>query len=200
MTFLRGSQGRSQAFSPLVLQGQRSASLDECGAAPCFRHERSARRHAGPHALLMLHRPCGTVPDQWNITGGTTTSFTLSPIMSPFESLKQDMVVLDGINVTRETSPGNDHGITLVMILTGMQAIKDPNFTAFISPATSIDQVLATKSPLLQGTPIPSLQLGVDMRSDRNEVFTRTLSYSGPSSPLAPRTGPTSSTPGSSAA
>ena len=52
MTFLARPQGRSQALSPLVRQGQYRASLDECGAAPCFRHERGARRHAAPHALF----------------------------------------------------------------------------------------------------------------------------------------------------
>ncbi|MEM9190598.1 MAG: DUF1552 domain-containing protein [Myxococcota bacterium] len=154
------------------------------------RHLTSAQPMRAPTRLLIIHKPCGTVPADYDPSGGER-DFTLSPILAPFEDVRQHMVILEGMDIRKKPrTPGQDHGNCMVTFMTGGVTVSDPAFDAVIAEKISIDQILANDETIRGDTPIPSLQLSADLRSDRNEVFTRVLSYSGRASPLGPEQRP----------
>jgi hypothetical protein len=108
--------------------------------------------------------------------------------------------MIDGLNVIAATSGRdttgnhggqNTHEGGMVAIMTGVPTLGSTMQQDHCAGGPSIDQLLLQKSPVLGGpsfpnpTPFGSLQLAADIRSDRNEVAPRTLSY------LAPRAGVT---------
>jgi hypothetical protein len=143
-----------------------------------------------PKRLLIIHKPCGTVPSQYDPTGGER-DFTLSPILAPFAPLRDRMVVLEGLDIRkmRET-PGQDHGNGMVTFMTGGVTITADGFRAVIAERESIDHILSNVPEFVGDTPIPYVQLAADTRSDRDEVFTRVLTYSGRAAPVPPEQRP----------
>jgi hypothetical protein len=123
---------------------------------------------ASPTRLLIVHRPCGTVPEQFFPTTGTTTSFTLPAILQPFESLKNDMVILNGIYCPRDhAAPGDQHGAGLITMMSGRKPIEipgtnsggDPQAKNQMSAGPTIDQQLLLKAQSgLGGTSTSSIQ------------------------------------------
>ncbi|MCG8423769.1 MAG: DUF1552 domain-containing protein [Proteobacteria bacterium] len=143
-----------------------------------------------PTRLLIIHKPCGTVPENYHCTGGER-DFTLSPILEPFAPLRPHMVVVEGLRIAkRERTPGQDHGNGMVTFMTGGVTIKARGFRTVTADRESIDHILATDRGVGGNTPIRSLHLAADVRSDRDELFTRVLSYSGRASPVPPETRP----------
>ena len=52
-----------------------------------------------PKRFGLFFSPCGTIPENWRPTKGSTgaeTDFALSPILEPLEPFKSDVVVLRG--------------------------------------------------------------------------------------------------------
>jgi hypothetical protein len=200
-SFLRGLGGSAAVMVPLL----RSIEARAAGAA-------------APLRFLVVHHPLGATPDLsgWRPkASGTTTSFTLPVESAPFAPVQPYMCMIDGLNVIAATSGKdttgnhggqNTHEGGMVAIMTGVPTLGSTSQQDHCAGGPSIDQVLLQKSSVLGGpsfpnpTPFGSLQLAADVRSDRNEVGPRVLSYLAPLSgqsdpskarqPLYPETSP----------
>jgi len=58
---------------------------------------RAAESEKPPVRFMTLFKPNGVHPPSWNINGGTENDFRMSPLMKPFESHKQDLLILDNM-------------------------------------------------------------------------------------------------------
>jgi hypothetical protein len=106
---------------------------------------------AAAQRFVAIYTPGGTILDQWRPTG-TETDYTLSPILSPFEAVKDRILVLDGIDMTSAVGEQDQSG--MIAFLTGTaQAEND------YASGPSLDQVLATR--LAEDGKRPSLELAV---------------------------------------
>lgn len=179
----------------------RRAFLRGCGASalllPLLRStEARAQGVAAPKRFLVLHHPLGTQLNLWRPTAtATTTNYQLNTLSAPFEPLKSKMVMIDGLNIVAATrvagGPTGDrtHEGGMVALMTGQPTLGRIGQQDHASGGRSIDQILLDQSPLLGGngapmdkrTPFGSLQLAADIRSDRDEVSPRVLSYLDPS-------------------
>ena len=63
-----------------------------------------------PKRLLVTHHPVGTCRYAWAPTGSGTT-YTQSRILKPFEDagLRDDMIIIDGLNMDGIGGPGGGH-------------------------------------------------------------------------------------------
>ncbi len=158
--------------------------------------EARAAGAAAPLRFLVIHHPLGAQlagPDKWRpAASATTTSFTLPSDSAPFNPLLSKMVMIDGLNIvsaTKATGVGDGsftHEGGMVQLMTGQPSLGKIGQQDWCAGAASIDQVFLAKSPMLGGaasatkTPFGSLQLAADIRSDRDEVAPRVLSYLDP--------------------
>lgn len=113
-----------------------------------------------PRRFLTVYQPGGSVLDQW-LPSGTETDFVLSPILSSLESVKDQILVLDGIDMPSAIGEQDQSG--MVALLTGTPQATANRFAS----GPSIDQVLAT---LMAGEalPIPSLEMAVRWGTGRS--------------------------------
>jgi hypothetical protein len=146
-----------------------------------------------PLRLLIIHHPLGTAPGgaNWAPQGmSTTTKYTLPQESAPFAPLQSKMVMIDGLNLiaatksTTTTNAGqNTHEGGIVAMMTGVPTLGVHGQQDHCAGGASIDQLLLAQSPLLGGaastvkTPFGHLALAADIRSDRDEVAPRVLSY-----------------------
>jgi len=181
-------------------QLKRRSFLQACGGsaallAPLLRSiEARADGAKAPLRLLIVHHPLGAAPGlgSWRPNASaTTTDFTLPFESAPFEAagLKPYLSMIDGLNVvfgTRDSSANsgqNTHEGGMAVIMTGVPVLGRIGQQDHAAGGASIDQLLLDNSPLLGGptqkdaTPFGSLRLAADVRSDRDEVAPRTLSY-----------------------
>jgi hypothetical protein len=179
---------------------KRRSFLRACGGtaallAPLLRSiESRAQGMKAPLRLLILHHPLGAAPglSSWRPNASaTTTSFTLPFESAPFEAagLKPYMCMVDGLNMvfaTRNSSQNsgqNTHEGGMAVMMTGVPVLGRIGQQDHAAGGASIDQLLLDNSPVLGGpkqsvkTPFSSLQLAADVRSDRDEVAPRVLSY-----------------------
>lgn len=154
--------------------------------------ESRAQGMAAPLRLLIIHHPLGAGPGlaTWrpNATA-TTTSFTLPGESAPFNAtatpLQKYMVMVDGLNIVTNSGQ-NTHEGGVVAMMTGVNALGKIGQQDWAAGGPSIDQLLLAQSPMLGGptqtskTMFGSLQLAADVRSDRDEVAPRVLSYKAP--------------------
>ncbi len=124
---------------------------------------------ASPTRLLIIHRPCGTYPDQFFPTAvGDVSTFTLPTILTPFETLKNDMLILNGIYCPRDHNwAGDQHGAGLITMMSGRKPVEIPGTSSGgdlqaknqTAAGPSIDQQLLLKPAAgLSGTVVPSIQ------------------------------------------
>ncbi|MEP7052037.1 MAG: DUF1552 domain-containing protein [Pseudomonadota bacterium] len=151
-----------------------------------------------PLRLLIIHHPLGTAPGgaNWAPQGmSTTTNYTLPPESAPFAPLQSKMVMVDGLNIiaaTKSTSTSNagqnTHEGGIVAMMTGVPTLGVHGQQDHCAGGASIDQLLLAQSAALGGaaapkelrTPFGHLALAADIRSDRDEVAPRVLSYNPP--------------------
>lgn len=154
--------------------------------------ESRAEERPPPKRLLLLHRPNGTVHDQW-LPAGVGAGATLGPILQPFEDLRSRMVVLGGLEIVPAAHGSASHEGGLVTLMTG-EAVGDsrvPGGDDWRNTAPSLDQVFLRSSDVLSGPPIGSLQLAAHRRQDGgNEVANVNLSYAGADMPMPPELSP----------
>jgi hypothetical protein len=193
MTHQRGlgsASSRSSARRGVYQTTRRNFLASGVGAGLCFwlrGAEAFAQGAGSPKRLLVIHHAVGTVRSAWTCQG-QEQDFTLSPILAPFEPLKDQLVVLDGIDIVAP-GVGGGHEQGTVTVMTGLRTTElypgnggdDPK-----AAGPSIDQRLLAASKSLQGAPIASLQVSCDDRVDVGEVSTRRLSYAGAAAPLEP--------------
>jgi hypothetical protein len=184
------TQARSAPRRQVYATTRRNFITSGAAAGLCFwlrRAEAFAQGASSPKRLLIIHHPVGTVRSAWTCQG-QEQNFTLSPILAPFEPLKSQLVVLDGIDIVAP-GVGGGHEQGTVTVMTGLRTTElypgnggdDPK-----AAGPSIDQRFLAASKSLQGAPIASLQVSCDDRVDVGELSTRRLSYSGPAAPLEP--------------
>ena len=95
-------------------------------ASLLLRQLEASAANGPPTRLLLVHKPCGTIPARFFPSGGTATNFTLGPITAPFEPLKGDMVIFDNVTAPRDGGwQGDRHGAGLICMTTGSRAISD---------------------------------------------------------------------------
>ncbi len=182
-SFLRGLGGSTALMLPLL----RSIEARAAGAA-------------APLRFLVIHHPLGANPGltNWRPTAtATTTNFTLPLESAPFAPLQKYMVMIDGVNLITASSHTsgldpdgnggqNTHEGGFCAMMTGVPTIGMVGQQDHCAGGPSIDQILLQKAPGLGGpnfakpTPFGSLQLAADVRSDRDEVGPRVLSYLAP--------------------
>lgn len=108
--------------------------------------------------FLAVYQPGGTVLENWRPSGSSETDFKLSPILAPFEPLKNRLVVVDGLHMkcadqtlfNVEQCQGG-----MVGWLTGMVQPGAGNWVK----GPSIDQVLARR--LSADKRLASLQMAI---------------------------------------
>jgi hypothetical protein len=189
---------RRRAF----LGGSVSAGL----ASMFLRPLEAAAANGPPTRFLVIHRPCGTVPDRFFPVGGTTTDFQLGPIMTPLEPHKGNMVIFSDVNAPRDGGwQGDRHGQGLISCMTGSRAIgdgepinTDDQFHHITAGYKSVDQLLLSDSPRLQGSPLGSIHLGSYRDSvqggriypEGGAANFRPISYKGANMPVFPEVRP----------
>jgi hypothetical protein len=150
---------------------------------------RAADAPAPPKRFGVFFSPCGTIPENWRSTLGDTrmdTDFTLSPILSPLEPFKQDIVVLRGMNMeSSQAKYGpianvHDQGMTHMLTATGL--VKGPagagranHFLDGSAGGPSIDQHIA--AAIGGQTLLPSLELGVESTDTFLETLVTHMCY-----------------------
>jgi hypothetical protein len=154
-------------------------------AAPALLRQGEAEAQGvAPQRLLIIHRPCGTRLDEWFPSGGTTDWTSRSPMLSAFDKLRGDMVVMKGVDCPRKQDwYGNKNGAGMIAmmapppmdradnhvwpVLPGFTVAQqnDTNARFFTSPDKTIDQLLLEKIPSLRAAPIPSMQLTASIES-----------------------------------
>jgi hypothetical protein len=173
----------------------RRSFLRACGGsaallAPMLRSlEARAAGAPAPLRFLVIHHPLGTQLAQWRPDApATTTNFTLPAISAPFKPLQPKMAMIDGLNIVTATlgngtTGANTHEGGMVALMTGQPTLGKLGQQDHVSSGPSIDQIFLAKSPILGGpnagqkTPFGSLQLAADIRSDRDEISPRVMSY-----------------------
>jgi len=147
---------------------------------------------APPTRLLIVHRPCGTVLENFFPAAGSTT---LAPIIQAFEPLKSQMVIVDGITCPRDQGwAGDQHAAALITMMTGKKftnipgtnAAGDPNTKYIVGNDKSIDQYLLGKLPtkLLPNASLPSIQSTAYLPSNTGLPSFKVMSYTGSNQPL----------------
>jgi hypothetical protein len=102
-------------------------------------------------------------PDDFFPTG-QETDFQLSPILADFEGLRDQMVIVDGIDL-RESGlnpKGNNHIRTIGKVLTAKDVLAAPNSEDGLPGGISIDQLIADRLG------VPSLELQVSASHSAN--------------------------------
>jgi hypothetical protein len=145
-----------------------------------------------PKRLLILFSPNGTIQNNF-FGSGEGSSFTLGPIMSPLETHKKDLVVLDNIDMKAAgASPGDAHGVGMGCMLTGKKLQSGSQFVAGMGgPGSgwpdniSIDQLIA--QTVGKSTALGSLELAG--KRFAGNLWSR-MSYTGPAAPVSPQEDP----------
>jgi Protein of unknown function (DUF1552) len=142
--------------------------------------EAAAQGATSPARMLLMHFPIGTYKQSYLPQGGQT-GFTLSPILQPFEALRDDMVVLYGLTDNHLKCPGGGgHEAGTPFTTTGAQS---PGTRANggegddgVAGGPSFDQIFLKHVPnLKQGAGY--INTLADARVDSLETSTQCLSY-----------------------
>ncbi len=153
-------------------------------AAPFLPLLRSfAQDAAYPRRLLLIYTPHGTVYDSWKPTG-STSDFTLSPILAPLAAHRQRLNVLDGLRIEHSRVPAPPHTEGMSLVWTGSHLGEGNTFMIQQYPVDwvtgpSIDQAVAQR--IGADTPFRSLELGV--KASGNSPTARMI-YAGARQPL----------------
>ena len=139
-----------------------------------------------PVRMACLFMPNGVRPDKWTPTGSGKT-YKLSPILSPLEALKEEIMVISGL--TNKASHGGDgHYFKTASWLT-CTTIEKTVGSNVSSNGISIYQVAAQE--IGNSTRLPSMELGTEPITsgiDRNVNLTRLygshISWKKPDVPL----------------
>jgi hypothetical protein len=142
-----------------------------------------------PLRLILLFSANGTLHENW-VPSGSESDFTLSTILAPLEPYRDRMVVLDGIEVSRN-GPGDGHQKGMGILWTGNTLLEGTEFaggdgsSAGWGGGISVDQHIA--NTVGTETPYKSLEFGV--QTGGASVWSR-MSYAGSNQPLAPEDSP----------
>lgn len=133
-----------------------------------------------------VYVPNGVIPGQW-FPSAEGTAFEFSPSLKPLEKFRDHLLVTSGLDSVPPPPPGerqyNNHADASTRFLTDVTPSRS------LRAGVSIDQVLARH--VGQDTALPSMELAlesVDSGSScdfgRSCVYTGTIAWAGPTSPL----------------
>jgi len=119
-----------------------------------------AQAAAAPTRFVVFYSPGGTLLDKWRPTG-TETQFTLSDMMAPLAAHQQDLLYVDGLNLSvTELGVGHPHSRGMAGVLTGTELLPGTFVTgggsAGFANGPSVDQVIAQR--ISQGLKFQSLE------------------------------------------
>lgn len=133
-----------------------------------------------------VYVPNGVIPGRW-FPSAEGTAFEFSPSLKPLERFRDRVMVVSGLDSVPPPPPGerqyNNHADASTRFLTDVTPSRS------LRAGVSIDQILARH--IGQDTPLPSMELAlesVDSGSScdfgRSCIYTGTIAWSGPTSPL----------------
>lgn len=179
----------NRGFSRRRLLGGLGAATVLTPFLPMLEGEGRAAEGDFPKRLILLFSANGTLRENW-IPNGGETDFTLGPILSPLETYKDKMIILDGLRVIRQ-GPGDGHQMGMGCMWTGNRLLEGGEFaggdggSAGWGGGISVDQAVA--NAVGNETPYKSLEFGV--QTGGATVWSR-MSYAGSNSPIAPEDSP----------
>jgi uncharacterized protein DUF1552 len=142
--------------------------------------EAAAEGASSPARMLLTHFPVGTYRQSY-LPKGSQTDFTLSPILQPFESLKNDMIVLYGFQDKLTCPGGGGHEAGTPFTTTGANS---PGTRANggegddgVAGGPSFDQIFLKHVPGLKQSGAGYINTLADARVDSLETSTQCLSY-----------------------
>ncbi|MCC9658467.1 DUF1552 domain-containing protein [Rhodopirellula halodulae] len=140
-----------------------------------------------PLRTAFLYFPNGVWENDW-VPTKEGTDYELSPSLQPLSDLKDEFLVLSGLD-KKHSHGGDGHYAKTANFLTGMPVAKTTG-KDISSGGVSIDQLIAAK--VGAETPLPSLELGIDpviSGIDSNVGYTRLygshISWQSPTRPIA---------------
>jgi hypothetical protein len=137
-----------------------------------------------PKRLVFFFSTNGTIRESWLPTM-KGDALQLSPILSPLERHKQELLVIDGLahRVILEKGARNGHSAGINTALTGMRAKSiDPQFPLrSMATGISVDQYLA--KTLSAGKKFKSIECGIQVMNFSTDDSC--LSYHGPLHPIS---------------
>lgn len=140
--------------------------------------------------IIFFYTPNGTVPLNFWPTGGER-DFTLSPILTPLEAHRDDLLILGNVDMESAfNGPGDAHQKGTGQCLTATELLEgnfagDAGQSAGWAAGISIDQKIA--QAVGQDTLFPSLELGVLV--GKSDVGGR-INYRGAGDPIPPENDP----------
>ncbi|MEE2786449.1 MAG: DUF1552 domain-containing protein [Myxococcota bacterium] len=145
-----------------------------------------------PVRLVVFYQPNGTKKELWSPTAGSTeTQFDLGPLLKPLEAHKQDMVLIDGLDMLiAGQGPGGPHQRGMASVLSGAEIstgsfIGGDGRAAGWGGGITIDQeMVRVRQPR---TALSSLELGVRVKQ---AIPRSRLIYRGPQQPVPPENNP----------
>ncbi|MGE0105306.1 MAG: DUF1552 domain-containing protein [Blastocatellales bacterium] len=148
-----------------------------------------------PVRIAFIYVPNGIVMEDWT-PAATGREYALTRILKPLEGLRDDFMVLSGLDDYNGLALGDgagDHARAGASFLTGVHCRKTAG--ADIKGGVSVDQVAAAKVGSL--TRFPSLELGCeDSRTVGNCdsgyscAYTNSISWRTPTTPMPPEINP----------
>jgi hypothetical protein len=156
---------------------------------------------AAPQRLGFVYIPNGFAITQsaginyWR-PKGEGANFELSPILSPLGKFRDQMTVVSGLAQKQAFSLGDGNGDHVRSTATWLNGVH-PKFTqgSDVRAGLTADQIAALK--LGQETPLPSLELGIDVNflvgnceNGYSCIYLNSLAWRTPTSPLPTETNP----------
>ncbi len=139
-----------------------------------------------PVRMAVLYMANGVNPHQW-MPQGAGSDFTLSPILSPLESYKSDLLVFTEL-MNKQSNDGDGHYFKVAPFLTGTHITKTTG-TNLRCGGVSLDQMIAQHIGNM--TPLPSLELSVeppttyvDTNVGLTALYGSHISWSTPTTPV----------------
>ena len=158
------------------------------GAAGVLTRLARSEPRVAPLRLLIVHKPVGTSPAHYDCAGDGR-DYTLSPVLEPFADLREQMVIVDGLECRKQANtPGEDHANGITTFLTGGIPFRPPGSNVPLTERASVDQLLAADPRFVGNTPIRSLQLTADDRG--HQFLLRVISHAGRGMPMPPEEDP----------
>lgn len=124
-----------------------------------------------PIRIALLYMPNGVRADRWT-PDGKGKGFKLSPILSPLEKHRQDLLILTGLQ-NKASFTGDGHYVKTGGWLTGTTITKTTG-SDIAAGGVSMDQIAAQQ--IGRNTKLPSLELGTEPVAtgiDTNVNYTR---------------------------
>lgn len=136
--------------------------------------------------FVAVYQPGGTVLNRWR-PSGSETDFTLSPILQPFAPVRDQLLVVEGLNMS--SAVGEQHQAGIVALLTGTQQGRAGAYAR----GPSVDQVIAGLASA--GKPRPSIEMAVRWATGKSHGLLHainSLNFANDAnfSPLPPRIDP----------